>query len=202
MQHKTTLTLLFAVLMISLSGCANTQQNTALTNSAESDDYSTKAIEIPSTEEYSSIKESTKQMNGAKTILLQYNIYTDDYCKVDPRQLHVLLDQLLDGYGKLKRVEATALPDLLATVNVEISGFPNGNPKPYGCMYFVNIRAVHPMLGKLRYGKEPVLIQALTFNKSAYNLIVPEKINDAIQIQSMRLLNMLIADHRAGTLNQ
>lgn len=159
------------------------------------------SLSFPAQGEVEPVSEAVRLLNGAKTLTLKLSVFTKKGCDVDQLQLQLLLEQLIGGYGKVKKVDESSVPDIHVTLNVDIAALPPDIEPTELCMYTVSARAIHPIMGQLRYKAEPVLIQALTFNQTLFSVIVPSKINEAVQLQSMKVMNLLFAAHRAGAQN-
>ena len=85
----------------------------------------------------------------------------------------------------------------MLTVTVDITAIPPSE-LPEMCLYNVNARAIHPMFGKLRYSDKTRVIQALAFNKSMFSVILPSKVQVAVETQSGKVLGMFFDEYELG----
>lgn len=54
------------------------------------------------------------------------------------------------------------------------------------------------MYGKLRYSDKAQIIQALTYSKTIFSIIVPSKVQNAIEIQTGKILGLFFDEYSQG----
>lgn len=136
-----------------------------------------------------------KALEGARSVQVKYLFSDTAECKIGQESFERHFEREFTTYSALRIVDEPDIPDVFMTVNVDATGIPPGILPIDACMYFVTLRAVHPMYGRYSYKPEPHFLRALTFDRSAYSAIFPERLNTAVQIQAVRLLKIFFAAH-------
>ena len=142
--------------------------------------------------------EAAGLLAGAETYSLTVSVFTEAGCDIDQQAAKARAASLFGRAPKLRAVAEQSIPDIMLRVTVDVAALPPGAPAPEFCMYVVNARAIHPMYGKLRYADKPRAIQALTFNKSVYSVIVPSKAQEAVETQIAKALGFFFDEYQAG----
>lgn len=142
--------------------------------------------------------EAASLLVGAETYNLKFSVYSDPGCVVDQQVLKVLVDRQFGKAPKLRAVAEEAIPDIILNLTIDITSLPPAVQPAELCMYNVNARAIHPMYGKLRYSDKARVIQALTFNKSLFSVIVPSKVQTAVENQSVKVLGLFLDEYAIG----
>lgn len=141
--------------------------------------------------------ESAALLAGAETYSLKVAVYTDSGCSIDQAALTMLAQRQFRKAPKLRAVAEQAIPDIMLSLTVDIAAIPP-TEQPEMCMYNVNARAIHPMVGKLRYSDNSRVIQAMTFNKSMFSVILPSKVQEGVETQSGKVLGMFFDEYALG----
>ena len=141
--------------------------------------------------------ESASLLAGAETYNLRVSVYADSACAIDQTAIKTLAQRQFGRAPRLREVAEQAIPDIILTITVDISAIPSPET-PELCMYNVNARAIHPMVGRFRYSNRSQVIQAMTFNKSMFGVIVPPKVQEAVEIQSDKVLGMFLDEYALG----
>ncbi len=141
--------------------------------------------------------ESAALFAGAETYHLRIAVYADPGCSIDQTAVTSLARRQFGKAPKLRAVAEQAIPDIMLTITVDIAAIPRSEV-PEMCLYNVNARGVHPMFGKLRYSDKNRVIQALTFNKSIFSVIVPAKVQVAVETQLGKVLGMFFEEYALG----
>lgn len=141
--------------------------------------------------------ESAALLAGAETYNLKVAVYADPGCTIDQSALTALAQRQFGKAPKLREVAEQSIPDIMLTLTVDIAAVPPSE-LPEMCLYNVNARAIHPMYGKLRYSDKTRVIQAMTFNKSAFSAIIPVKTQAAVEIQSAKVLGIFFEEYALG----
>lgn len=135
---------------------------------------------------------------GAETYTLKQVVYVEPGCEIDQQALRVLSDHQFKSVPKLRSVAEEAVPDIVLTLAVDVVAIPQGDKSPELCLYNINLRAIHPMYGKLRYSDKARVIQALTYTKTIFSVIVPSKVQKAIEIQTGKILGLFFDEYSQG----
>jgi hypothetical protein len=141
--------------------------------------------------------ESATLLAGAETYNLKVSVYADAGCAIDQTALTAMAQRQFGRAPRLRAVAEQSIPDIMLTVTVDITAIPPSE-LPEMCVYNVNARAIHPMVGKLRYSDKTRVIQAMTFNKSMFSAIVPSKVQAAVETQSGKVLGMFFDEYALG----
>ncbi len=142
--------------------------------------------------------ESAGLLAGAETYFVKLNVHDGKDCAIDRTAIVRKAAREMAGVAKLRSVAEEAVPDIHITLTVETTPIPPESEKAEVCMYLINVRAIHPMYGQMRYGSALRLVQALTFNKTVYSIIVPEKLGEALDIQTANVLGLFLDEYRLG----
>jgi hypothetical protein len=142
--------------------------------------------------------ESAGLLAGAVTYFVKLNVHDGKDCVIDRAAVTKRAAHEMAGVAKLRAVAEEAIPDIHITLTVEATPIPPKSEKAEACMYFINLRAIHPMYGQLRYSSAPRLVQALTFNKTVHSVIVPEKLFEAIDLQTSIVFGIFLDEYRMG----
>ena len=142
--------------------------------------------------------ESAGLLAGAETYFVKLNVHDGKDCAIDRTAIARKVAREMAGVAKLRSVAEEAVPDIHITLTVEATPIPPKSEKAEACMYLINVRAIHPMYGQMRYSSAPRLVQALTFNKTAHSIIVPEKLGEALDIQTANVLGLFLDEYRMG----
>ena len=142
--------------------------------------------------------ESAALLKGAETYNLKVKIYTENGCEADHSRLASKSTQSFSRAPRLRWVAEEAIPDIMLSITVDVTALPPGSKETEMCMYLVNARSIHPMLGKFRYADQPRVVQTLTFNKTLYSVIVPGKVQEAIELQTQKVLDMFLDEYLLG----
>jgi hypothetical protein len=142
--------------------------------------------------------ESAGLLAGAETYNLKFAVYADPGCPIDQQNLRAMVERQFGKAPKLRAVAEQAIPDIVLTFTVDITYLPPAGQSAEMCLYNVNVRGIHPMYGKLRYGDRTRVIQALTFNKSMFSVIGPSKAQEALEIQTGKVLGLFFDEYLLG----
>lgn len=142
--------------------------------------------------------EAAALLAGAETYNLKVAVYAEPGCAIDQQALKALIDWQFGRAPKLRAVAEQAIPDIILTLTFDIAALPPADQPTEMCLYNVNARAVHPMYGKLRYSDKIRVIQALTFNKSAFSVIIPAKVQAAVETQAAKVLGLFFDEYAIG----
>jgi hypothetical protein len=138
--------------------------------------------------------ESGRLLRGANSIQLASKINDSPDCQIGIADLSVRLQYRISQTNTLRIVAPGSLPDLVATVLVESTeGRDSGGILI--CAYYINLRAIHPMYGGLRYRSTPGLLQVLVFNKSIFGVARPENLESAIARYTEIVVQFLLDEH-------
>jgi hypothetical protein len=135
---------------------------------------------------------------GAETYTLKQVVYAEPGCEIDQQALRVLSEHQFSRVPKLRSVAEESVPDIVLTLAVDVAAVPRGDKSPEMCLYNINLRAIHPMYGKLRYSDKAQIIQALTYSKTIFSIIVPSKVQNAIEIQTGKILGLFFDEYSQG----
>jgi hypothetical protein len=141
--------------------------------------------------------ESAALLAGAETYNLKVTVYADAACAIDQTALLAAAKRQFGKAPKLRAVAEQSIPDIMLTVTVDINAIPP-TELPEICLYNVNARAIHPMVGKMRYSNKTRVIQAMTFNKSVFSAIVPSNVQAAVEAQSGKVLGIFFDEYALG----
>lgn len=142
--------------------------------------------------------ESAALLAGAETYNFKLVVHAAPGCEIDQQALKTLFERQFGNAPKLRSVSEQSIPDIILTLTVDITAIPPNEPPAELCLYNVNARSVHPMYGKLRYSDKTRVIQAMTFNKSMFSVIVPSKVQAAVEIQSGKVLGLFFDEYSLG----
>lgn len=142
--------------------------------------------------------EAAALLAGAETYNMKFSVYADPGCDIDQPALKAMAERQFARAPKLRAVAEQSIPDVILTLTVDIMAFPPAGQPAEMCLYNVNARAIHPMYGKLRYSEKTRVIQALTFNRSMFSAIVPDKAQSAVEIQTGKVLGLFFGEYSLG----
>lgn len=137
-------------------------------------------------------------LRGARSVAVKYSLSDAQGCRVHQEPLSTNIERELISYSPLKFVpviEESNIPDVIIIINVNAMAIPPGSLPVDGCMYLISLRSYHFMYGQYAYRREPHFMWPLTFERSAYSVIFPEKITDAVRMQGVRLLKLFFDAH-------
>jgi hypothetical protein len=136
-------------------------------------------------------------LRGARSVTVKYAFGDELGCRINQEPLQTSIERELQSYASLRVVTAVELevPDVIMIISVNAMPIPPGSLPVDGCMYLISLRTYHPMHGQYAYRTEPHFMWSLTFERSAYSVIFPEKISDAVRIQGVRLLKLFFSAH-------